>query len=153
MPRVQHVKSARKAWPPDIEIGDSYYWWKFAFGPRYNSKTYPKRSRLTQSGFLSQLWDLEDGLSDRLNGLTKDDLEDELENITAEIQELHDECEQNRENMPEHLQDVGSGEILQERMDAMEEWIDEIEGIDLDPQEGCTWEDVVDEILNTSCGL
>ena len=50
MPRVKHVQSARKAIPSaGIEVGDSYYWWKFRYGGKRVSKTYPKRSQLTQS--------------------------------------------------------------------------------------------------------
>lgn len=34
MPRVTHVKKARKAIPgTDIKVGDSYYWWKFRGEP------------------------------------------------------------------------------------------------------------------------
>jgi len=153
MPRVYHVKSARKAWPPNIEIGDEYWWWQFAFTRRRCSKTYPKRWQLTQSGFLSELWQLEDGIGERLTGKEKDDLEGTIEEILDEIQDMIDQCTESRENMPEHLQDVGSGELLQERIEALEGWMSEIQNVDLEQGEDVVWEDVVNEILETSCGL
>ena len=38
MPRVHHVKSARKD-NPVAKKGESYYWWKFRYGGKRYSKT------------------------------------------------------------------------------------------------------------------
>jgi hypothetical protein len=55
MPKVNHVKCARKDNPEhDIKAGESYYWWSMMQGSRgvkHYSKTYPKRSQLTNSDF------------------------------------------------------------------------------------------------------
>lgn len=124
MPRVHSVKKARKAYPIyGIEPGDPYYWWKFRYRPRIMSKTYPKRSQLTQSGFLSQLYDLEDGV-------TSDCTSDQLESLIAGLEVLGEECQESLDNMPEHLQESSSsGMLLQERIDALEGWVADLQGI------------------------
>lgn len=133
MARVNFVKKARKDYPQyEIKKGESYYWWKFRFGSKQVSKTQPKRSQLTQSGFLSQIYDIED----RIGNITEDcDFESEIQDIVSELESLRDECEEKRDNMPEQLQDSGSGEILQNRYDSLDEMIDELGGIDLEVNE------------------
>lgn len=132
MPRVNFVKAARKPIKDaGIKIGDSYYWWKFRYGGKHVSKTPPRRSQLTQSGFLSTLWDIED----RIGEFTCDDA-DEFESfksdIVSEISDLRDETENSLSNMPDSLQYGPTGELLQERIDALESWESEIDGIECD---------------------
>lgn len=70
MARATFVKKARKDIPgTDIKAGESYYWWKFRFGGKHYSKTPPRRSQLTQSDFLGQLYAIED----EIQGLVADD--------------------------------------------------------------------------------
>ena len=64
MPRVYTVKSARKAHGNTIAVGDTYYWWKFRYGGKRVSKTYPKPWQLTQSTYKQTLLLLEDSLTD-----------------------------------------------------------------------------------------
>lgn len=125
MPRVQTVKKARKDYPEyGIKKGETYYWWKFNFGPTMKSKTYPKPSQLTQSPFLQQLYDIQD----RVNGLEDPD---DLESIISDIESLKEECEENLSNMPEQLQENSdAGQTLQERIDALDEWISELQNIE-----------------------
>lgn len=150
MPKVHRVEKARKAWPGGIEIGDSYYWWKFRFGPKICSKTYPKRSQLTQSSFLSQLWDLEDSIN---NISSIDDANEILEGLRA----LGEECQDSFDNMPEQLQESSeSGQLLQERIDGLEDWTAEIEDAisdaESDEEEG--WlERLIDYIQDTNPGI
>lgn len=143
MPRVTHVKSARK----DNRVakkGESYYWWKFRFGGKRYSKTPPKRSQLTQSEFYGQLWDLQDqrdGLCgntdlESLEGFTED-----VTNIAQQLVDLGEECAGKRDNMPESLQDSETGQLLEERTDRCQEMGDELESalcelenIDLDSE-------------------
>jgi len=139
MPRVYHVKSARKK-NPVADVGESYYWWKFAFGPKRFSKTYPKRSQLTQSSFLSQLYDLEDGLDAEVQF---EDCQSRLDEIVDTLNELMDECQSSLDNMPEHLQDTSdSGITLTERIDALESAISDYESIEI-PEEPGDWEDEI----------
>lgn len=128
MPRVTFVKKARKD-NPVAKKGESYYWWKFRYGGKRYSKTYPKRSQLTQSSFKSTYFDLMDDLSVPMDSV--DGFESAMTDLRDNLQELYDECETNREAMPEHLQYSGSGEILQERMDNLETFIDAIDSIDM----------------------
>lgn len=94
MARVHTVKKARKDYPQfGIKKGDAYYWWAFRFGPTIKSKTYPKRSQLTQSSFLSQLYDLQD----RQQSMPYEDLADgDLDDFASEVETLRDECQDSR---------------------------------------------------------
>jgi len=132
MPKVTKVLSARKDVPhADIKVGDTYYWWKFRFGGKRYSKTYPKASELTQSNYLSQLYDIQD----EINGMFAESVEDIeyfIEDIKERLESLKDETEESLNNMPESLQYSPTGELLQERIDSLDLAISEFESIDLD---------------------
>lgn len=157
MARVHTVAKARKAIPDSgVQVGDTYYWWKFRFGGRRISKTYPKRSQLTQSVFLGQVYDIED----RISTLDADEtLPDQVAEIAQELRDLASECESNRSNMPDHLQDSPTGELLQEREEACNNAADELDEIDLnppgdeeeDPEQ--YWADKLDEVQQISVGI
>src|SRR5215471_803723 len=128
MPRVTHVKAARKAIPhAGIEVGQSYYWWAFRFGGKRYSKTYPEPQQLTQSEYQIALYDI----SDDIAGLSADSsLPDDVADIAERYRELAQECQDKLDNMPEGLQQGATGELLQERIDACESAADEFENID-----------------------
>ena len=132
MARVHFVKSARKDYPDHkIKKGESYYWWQFAFRGKSFSKTQPTRSQLTQSGFLQAFYDLQDRIGS-LSAETADDLQTQVEDIISEIESVRDEQQERLDNMPEHLQESsGSGQLLQERIEGLEQWQSDIENIDL----------------------
>ena len=95
MPRVHHVKSARKD-NPVAKKGESYYWWKFRYGGKRYSKTPPKPSQLTQSPYFSSIRSLVEMIEeqevrdeDMLNDL-KEQVRDELESIQSECQDSLD---------------------------------------------------------------
>lgn len=115
-----------------IAKGESYYWWAFQYRPKQYSKTQPKRSQLTQSGFLSTLYDLQDRISD----FTAESVEDIIsfkDEIASEVESLKDEAQSSLDNMPEHLQESSSsGETLRERVDELENWQSELEGLDFE---------------------
>ena len=148
MARANFVKKARKDYPEsNIKKGESYYWWKFRFGGKYKSKTPPRRSQLTQSGFLSGLCDLEDGMSERLSGIGHEEISGVVEELTSEIECLRDECQDSLDNMPEHLQESSdSGMLLQERIDALEDWISNLENIEVEVNEEEIQEQATEEI-------
>jgi len=133
--KVYEVKHARKAKPDaGIAVGDRYYWWCFlgrSGKRRYSikcvSKTYPRRSQLTRSAFLGALYDIEDTVSDIE---ANDSFPDVLEEIKADIQSLIEETQASLDNMPENLQQGETGQLLQERIEGLESWLQEIEGID-----------------------
>jgi hypothetical protein len=166
MTKVHMVKHARKNYPEHgIVKGDTYYWWQFAFRPKQFSKTPPKPAQLTQSAFLQSLYEIQDRIRN-LSPETVQDLSSELEEIINDIENLRDEQEEKRNNMPEQLQESNSGELLQERYDGLDSWISELQSIDLDfePEEGSSeekkqadlkefLENVVSEIQETDSGL
>lgn len=128
MASLHFVKKARKPnKAAGIKKGDSYWWWKFRFGAKQCSKDKPRRSVLTQSNFYATLWDTEDDLiqafDDFRNGDEDDtsSLKDALEEAASAIESLGEEQSSSRDNMPDHLQDVGTGELLGNRAEACEE--------------------------------
>jgi len=134
MPRVTHVKKARKD-NPACKRGESYYWWKFRFGGKHFSKTYPRSSSLTQSSFLSQVYELNERIED-MEPESIDDLRFEVESLAEEYRTLGEECDDNLSNMPDHLQDSSdAGTLLQERVDECENVATELESIELDIDE------------------
>ena len=127
MPKVTFVKKARKDIPgSNIKKGDSYFWFKFRFGPKYCSKTRPNRSQLTQSAFLSAWYDFED----EVNAMAGID-EDGVQELIGRAEEMRDECQSSLDNMPEQLQESSdSGNTLRERIDELDNFISELETID-----------------------
>ena len=126
MARVNHVKKARKNQPGGIKKGESYYWWKFRFGGKHVSKTYPRPSQLTQSEYLSAAYSLQEEIEDMSLG----DLEDvasELRSVADELRSLSSDQEEKISNMPCSLQDGATAELLRSRSEACEEVAGELE--------------------------
>lgn len=138
MPKVNFVKSARKDNPQHgIKAGDSYYWWSMMHGSRgvkHYSMTRPLRSQLTNSEFLSRLYDLQDNLAG-FSCDTKEEFESYRDELVSDINELKDEQEEKLSNMPEGLQEGPTGQLLQERADALESWADDLENVECDYDE------------------
>jgi hypothetical protein len=112
-----------------IAKGESYYWWQFKNSGKSFSKTAPKASQLTQSSFLSTYYSLQERISD-INVSNKEDFDAEKEDILSEIESLKDQCQDSLDNMPESLQSSPTGELLQERIDGLDEWYSEIEQVE-----------------------
>ena len=157
--KVHHVKKARKDYPEQgIKRGDSYFWWKPRYGGIRRSKTYPSRQELTQSDFLCRVYDIEDEIAEGINIETRnpEEVENEIEGwisaITEEIEELKEECEEKLDNMPEQLQDTSeTGMLLQERIEYLDEWINNLESVDTSIDREITEEELeerIEEILS-----
>lgn len=131
-----------------IPKGTGYYWWQFKNSNKTYSLTPPKRSQLTRSGYLSQLYDLQDRLSSIRDSVSDaDDLQGEVDNIKSDIENLRDECQSSLDNMPEHLQESSSsGELLRERIDALENVSSELESIDCEDYEEPDEDDIREEL-------
>jgi len=117
-----------------IAKGESYYWWQFQNSPKQYSKTPPRASQLTQSGYLSTLY----GIAEQIEDFSTDsaeELSDFVDNIKTELEELRDTTQESLDNMPENLQYSPTAELLQERVDALESAISEFESLDLDYEE------------------
>jgi len=159
MARLHFVKKAQKDYPEsNIKKGDSYWWWKHNFGQKQKSRTKPSRSRLTQSNFYSQLWDIQDAVET----FTVEGIEGDLETMKSDLQNLLDECQGSLDNMPEQLKETSdSGVTLGERIENMETYINELDAIDVSFEEtdGSEKEmeerlaEIVEEIGNADPGL
>lgn len=116
MPRVHHVKKARKDNPACMR-GESYYWWKFRNGGKHFSLTYPKQSQLTQSIYLSIIYDCADQWSDldEPSNIEADqwdrtyivnwlgEVANSMESIEEQLRELVDQYEESASNMEEYF--------------------------------------------------
>lgn len=114
-----------------VKKGQEYYSWKFRHGGVQISLSYPKRQQLTQSGFLTQLYDIEDWVGN-ISANDAEDLQSIRDDIVQEIENLMDETQGSLDNMPEQLQYSPTGELLQERIDGLEGWKSDLEAVDLD---------------------
>jgi hypothetical protein len=120
-----------------IAKGESYYWWQFKNSGKHFSKTAPKPSQLTQSNYLSQLYSIRETIDD-ITAETADDLQAFVEDVKSQLEDLKSETESSLENMPDSLQSSPTGELLQERIDALDNAINEFDNLDLEysPEEG-----------------
>lgn len=154
MPKITHVAKAQKdqgtcaGCGVEIKAGDPYQWIKFRFGGRkVRCGTCKfKDSDLTQSEFLSKVYELNDritGLSD-LDNL--DDLRSEVEDIAAEYEALADECYEKKDNMPEGLQQGEVGQLLEERSDGCREVADNLQGVDFDFSDEISREEALEQL-------
>lgn len=129
MARLHHVEKARKDYPESgINKGDSYYWWQFAFSAKSKSLTRPTRSQLTRSEFYGTVYDIED----REMPANIDDFESFISEIVDELTQLAEEQEEKHENMPESLYDSPTGELLDERAEAVRQWASDLENVDVE---------------------
>lgn len=123
MPRV-HKRVAAKDYPQSgIKKGDTYYYTKIKQqrgGIVKRSLTPFKRSELTTSDFLSQVYDIEDSLA----ACTAPD---EFGEIAEQLRALGQEQRDKFDNMPEGLQYGDTGQMLEQRADGCEAAADEIE--------------------------
>lgn len=111
--------------------GQEYYTWTMFHGTPQISLTYPTRQQTTGSAFLCSTYDLEDRVTALSDYVDIDDLESERDNIVSEIHDLASEQEEKKFNMPDHLQEAPTGELLQNRYDSLEEWASNLENVDI----------------------
>ena len=84
------------------------------------SKTPFKRSQLTNSDYLGELYEIEDDL----NEITS---VEEASDIAERFRTLGQDQQDKLDNMPEGLQEGDTGQMIQERAEACENAADEIE--------------------------
>jgi uncharacterized phage infection (PIP) family protein YhgE len=127
MARVHEVKSAAKDYPEEhIKKGEPYYWWAFRFGGKHRSKTPPKPQQLTQSEFAKRTM----AASETLGTLSADGIPAAIETLAgviSDLEELKTENEDKLNNMPEGLQEGEVGQLIQERVDTLENATSELE--------------------------
>lgn len=137
MPRVHFVKKARKD-NPVAKRGESYYWWKFRYGPKRYSKTQPKASELTQSQYLSVIYECQERFSyindptcmsieyESLHEITDalSGAQNELSDIADSLEELIDQYEESASNIEEHFQYSELAENLRTAGDECQSTVD-----------------------------
>lgn len=112
-----------------IKKGESYYWWQFMNSPKQISKEQPKQSQLTQSSFLSQMYSIVERVSEAGVPETKGEYETFKDELYEELEQLSDECQDSLDNMPENLTYSPTGELLQERIDNLESLLSDIDSV------------------------
>lgn len=129
--RLDSSQPANKNDKVIVKKGQTYYWWKFRYGGKRISTTYPKASQLTQSAYLGQLYDIQERMGDIRQAVDHpDDFDGVVDEIKSDLENLKDETQSSLDNMPEQLQSAPTGELLQERVDALESAISEFDGLD-----------------------
>lgn len=128
MPRVYHVKKARKD-NPVCKAGESYYWWKFRYGGKRYSLTRPRPSQLTQSPYYSTIRSILEMIEDA-SPADPDEVISLRDEVRDQITELRDETQGSLDNMPDSLQYSPTGELLQERVLALDNAEGELDNID-----------------------
>ncbi len=142
MPRVTHVRKARKD-NPVCKAGESYYWWKFRFGGKHYSLTYPKPSQLTQSVYLSVIYACQEQWSELDEPTLIEAAEwdqafvatwlgqiaDSMESIKDELFELVDQYEESASNQEEYFSGSEHIDTLRECGMECEATCDEIDVI------------------------
>lgn len=134
MARAIHVKKAQKDYPQHgIKKGQEYWHASFKTGPRSSIKRYftkpPKRSQLTNSPFYQSVYGLQEDM-EFFTTTDLDELESQRDAWVSEIEQIGEECKSSLDNMPEGLQQGDTGQLLQERIDAMENWSSELQSVD-----------------------
>lgn len=127
MPKVHHVK-ARKDYPDKgIVKGQMCYVWSLKTGPRssrnYRQLTPPKRSQLTTSDFLSQLYDIFDETVAKAEGF------EDIATAADNLRDLGQEQQDKFDNMPEGLQQGDTGQMLEARANGCESAAEELQSI------------------------
>lgn len=134
MAKVQIIQKSRKEYKCSkcgkvIPVGSRYYKGEINFGPTIIrcSDCKIEAWEVTTSGWqlstgaIINRWEENYGLSDS----TPEELRDEIESIMDDQQERLD-------NMPEGCQEGDVGQLIQERIDACEAAMDELDHIDID---------------------
>lgn len=83
----------------------------------------PSRSDLTQSSFLKSLYGIQD------DAVPDCDLESHRDDLISQLEGLRDETQGSLDNMPEGLQQGDTGQLLQQRIENLEQGIDSLQNI------------------------
>jgi hypothetical protein len=127
MTRATHQRATKDYPNNGIKKGDMYYKWEFRFGGTFRSLTPPRPSQLTQSKMSGALAAGE-ALDDALGAATTiEDIISAIEEAIGSIEEVRDEYQEGLDNMPEGLQQSSSGEAIQEKIDGLQGWVDDLE--------------------------
>jgi hypothetical protein len=146
MPRVHQTK-ARIDGPkacPQAKAGEIYYWWRTRMkgaksGVTRCSMTRPKPSQLTMSDFWSSVFLLQESMTGPYE--TSDDLEYAQDDWAQQARDIAQDQQDKLDNMPQQLQDGDTGQMIQDRVQACEDWADAIEAVEIPSEDDFDNED------------
>jgi hypothetical protein len=139
MPRINHVKKSMKSQGSccrcgaEIKKGDAYSWIKFRYGGKrvHCGKCVWRSSELTQS-VVGELYGYQEQAEDEIAAWSADEGRDRAEEIAEELKDnvesWRDERESSLDSIPEPLQE---GHQLHEYIEGAEEYISELENVDI----------------------
>lgn len=116
-----------------IVAGERYHEWSFRFGGdrrQHAACGYPKQSQLTQSKMSSVYAAIESAEESINSATTVEDVKSALDTCAEEVRQVADEYREAAEAMGA----AGEGSISEERADALNDFADELENVDL-PEE------------------
>ncbi|MCH9712694.1 MAG: hypothetical protein K0U20_08740 [Proteobacteria bacterium] len=131
MPRVHHVKKARKD-NPVCKKGESYYWASFKTGPRSSTKRYwltrPKQSQLTLSK-MSGVYAADEAIDETIRAdMTGEDISSAIQDVITSVEEVRDEYQESYDNMQDAFPSgCPTMEEIEEKVDTLDGWISELE--------------------------
>lgn len=159
MARAHYVAKARKNYKDaGIKKGEPYWWWSFRSpsgrggSGRIMSKTKPRGSQLTRSEFQSTLLSCQEQIEDlKADGYdAMDSFQGDVENVKSDLEQLESDTQEKFDNMPEGLQQGDTGQLLEARVEAVQNLVQQFESIDYDNEDGSLEEriqEILDEIL------
>ena len=148
MPKVNKIERAGKDYPQfGIKKGEPHYVWSIKMqrgGIVRRSKTYPRPSQLTLSEYKVQAHLLNERIEDFDSDVVAD-IEAFRDELVEEAGNLRDEQQEKLDAMPEGLQQSQTGEIIQERIDALEAFISELEDLEFEEFEPADEQEAEDD--------
>lgn len=106
----------------------------------------PQRSELTNSEYLSWLYNLQDNLS-TLYDLREEEAKDEL---YIELEEQQSDLQDRFDNIPEQLQEGDAGQTLQDRIDSLDSAMSDLDYLEFPQREDVYDEDLTEEEIDTA---
>lgn len=122
-----------------LVVGEQYRTvWNFYNSWDMHLSCYAKcpRSKWESSEYLGAIYDIQDNFD-----------ADDIDSTLSSLEDLKSELEDKLDNIPEQLRDASAGSLLQERIDAIDEAISDIEGYKYEYEEiqNKEWEDYKDD--------
>lgn len=135
-----HTFPCRKCAEP-IKAGQKFFTWKHNHAPasyQHQEHGGPKTSELCtgkMSGVYAAIEDANIAVQEARNMNDASGLKQVLEDCSSAVEDVRSEYESSLENMPESLQGGPTGEGIQEKIDGLQSFIDELESADCEYEE------------------
>lgn len=153
MSKLNFVKRANKD-NPVAKKGEPYYWWRHYRGPIQYSKERPRQSRLESNEDLAEVYSILEEIEDcKLEELNDEAANAERDAWVDRLRDVASNVEDKLSNIPEHLHDGDTGQLLQDRIEAINNVADEIETCDVESYDSLQeWKDAIVDAGGTFSG-